>query len=78
MGMVVDFADIGQVYKDWVEPFVEHQDLNDTLDLPEYTTEHLAYWIFCQMKPRLPSLHAIKVWEGKTSYAMFQEGDQLR
>ena len=69
-GMVVDFSEIKRVYKERVEPFVEHQYLNETIpDLPEYTTELIARWIFRQMKPDLPQLMMVRLWEGKTSYA---------
>lgn len=68
-GMVVDFADIKRVYEQHVEVKLEHQHLNDTLDLPEYTSEYVAAWIFQTMKPHLPSLVKIRLWEGKTSYA---------
>jgi 6-pyruvoyl-tetrahydropterin synthase len=61
-----------------VEPYVEHQDLNETIDLPEYTTEHIAAWIYQELKRGLPTLHKIKLWEGKTSFAEITNGDQLR
>lgn len=77
-GMVVDFGDIKRVYRDRVEPFVEHQNLNETLDLPECTTELIAAWIFGRMKPQLPCLYKIKLWEGRTSYAEVTEGDLIR
>lgn len=77
-GMVVDFGRIKEAYKERVEPFVEHQNLNETLDLPEYTTELIAAWIFKELRKSLPELHAIKLWEGKSSYAMIEEGDSIR
>lgn len=76
--MVVDFADIKMAYEEVIEPYVEHQDLNATLDLPEYTTEHIAAWAFRQLERVLPTLHAVKLWEGKTSYAMCRAEDRLR
>lgn len=30
-GMVLDFADLKKIYKDWIEPLVEHQYLNERL-----------------------------------------------
>lgn len=76
-GMVLDFGRIKDAYAQAIEPYVEHQMLNDTLDLPEYTTEHLAAWAFIELSRVLPRLHAVKVWEGRTSYALVQNGDQL-
>lgn len=78
-GMVVDFSEIKAAYQALVEPFVEHQFLNDTIPtLPEYTTEHIAAWIWARLRPALPTLHRVRLWEGKTSYADFENGDQLR
>lgn len=77
-GMVVDFGDIKAAYRDLVEPFVEHQNLNETLDLPEYTTEYIAAWIWKQLHTWLPTLHRVRLWEGKSSYVDFENGDQLK
>lgn len=77
-GMVVDFSDIKTAYKEHVEPYVEHQMLNETIDLPEYTTELLASWIFAQLRPHLPALRKVRLWEGKTSYAEFTNGDWVK
>jgi 6-pyruvoyltetrahydropterin/6-carboxytetrahydropterin synthase len=76
-GMVVDFGDIKEAYRKVIEPYVEHQNLNETLDLPEYTTEYIAHWIFTQLRRELPDLHAVKLWEGNTSYATVENGDTL-
>lgn len=76
--MVVDFATIKEAYQKVIEPFVEHRDLNETLDLPEYTTEYIVIWAWTQLHPILPTLYKLRLWEGKTSYAEFCSGDQLR
>lgn len=76
-GMVCDFGKIKEAYKKYVEPQVEHEDLNSTLDLPEYTTEYIAMWIYDQLAPHLP-LHKIRLWEGKTSFAEVNNGDRIR
>ena len=75
-GMVIDFGEIKKVYRETVEPFLEHQFLNDTISvLEEYTTELIAGWIYQQMKPAMPNLYKIRLWEGKTSYAEVKNGD---
>lgn len=68
-GMVVDFGDIKAAYEEHVEPFVEHQFLNETLNLPEYTTELIAQWIYDTLQPHLHHLHKVRLWEGQTSWA---------
>lgn len=62
----------------YVEPYVEHEDLNRTLpDLPEHTTEYIASWIYEQLRHRIPLLK-IRLWEGKTSFAEVTNGDTMR
>jgi 6-pyruvoyltetrahydropterin/6-carboxytetrahydropterin synthase len=75
--MVVDFATIKRAYQEYVEPRVEHQNLNETLNLPEYTTEHVAMWIWQQLHPVLPQLYKVRLWEGKSSFAEVCNGDQI-
>lgn len=76
-GMVVDFGVIKNAYKEYIEPLVEHQNLNETLDLPEYTTEYIAHWIFQTLQRHIP-LYKVRLWEGKTSFAEITNGDMLR
>jgi 6-pyruvoyl-tetrahydropterin synthase len=76
--MVMDFAQIKAAYKTHIEPFVEHQNLNETLDLPEYTTEYIVGWIYSRLKPHIPSLYKARLWEGKSSFAEVCNGDMLR
>jgi 6-pyruvoyltetrahydropterin/6-carboxytetrahydropterin synthase len=71
-GMVVDFASIKDAYRTHVEPYVEHQFLNESLapfGLPEYTTEWIAAWILEQLRAALPGIVRVRLWEGRTSYA---------
>lgn len=75
--MVCDFGTVKEAYRKHVEPYVEHQDLNDTLTLPEYTTEHIAAWIYDQLRAHIP-LYKIRLWEGKTSFAEITNGDRIR
>jgi 6-pyruvoyltetrahydropterin/6-carboxytetrahydropterin synthase len=77
-GMVIDFSDIKKAYEEVIEPYVEHEYLNESLDLPEYTTEHIAAWAFRNLERVLPTLHEVKLWEGKTSYAVCRAEDRLR
>jgi 6-pyruvoyltetrahydropterin/6-carboxytetrahydropterin synthase len=68
-GMVVDFASLKDAYRAVVEPFVEHQDLDETLvHLPERTTEMIARWALDQLHALVPQVHKVRLWEGKTSF----------
>jgi 6-pyruvoyltetrahydropterin/6-carboxytetrahydropterin synthase len=68
-GMVVDFASLKDAYQLAVEPFVEHQDLDETLaHLPERTTELIALWILRQLRDIAPEVFKVRLWEGKSSF----------
>lgn len=44
-GMVLDYYHISKVWKDELEPVLDHKYLNDTIPIPVTTAENLATWI---------------------------------
>lgn len=65
-GYLIDYGDIKRV----TEPIVkrlDHYYLNEIKGLNNPTAENLARWIWNQLKPALPLLSAIKVYETCTS-----------
>lgn len=69
-GMVVDFERLKHVYHAVVEPYVEHQNLNESLPwVQEHTTELIAGWILKEMHEREASIFKVRLHEGLTSYA---------
>lgn len=70
-GMVVDFADIKAIWKERVEPKVDHQFLNETLDGIVTTAENIAAWILCEFHSADPRIQvkSVRVWETATSMA---------
>lgn len=74
-GMVVDFNDVTRVWKDTVEPLLDHQDLNETLGI--YTTaENIAGWILhAFVRAGLPEAFAVTVWETATGRARVTDED---
>lgn len=78
--MVLDFADLKKAYKAEIEPYVEHQHLNDTMEgiLPEYTTELLAGWILQTLHKHFNQIYKVRLWEGKTSFVEVCESDLTR
>lgn len=66
-GMVVDFSDVKAVW-DRVHTRIDHSFLNDVLDVPT-TAENIATWLLAELKPALPQLTAVRVWETATSWA---------
>lgn len=71
-GMVLDFAVLKDIYKNHIEPYVEHQNLNMTLNVPAVgyhafvegksepltTCENLALWMLGIFKAHLPHSEA--------------------
>lgn len=78
--MVIDFSKIKTIYKEIIDPYVEHQHLNDSLKgiLSEFTTELIAGWILTQFKKYEPRVFKVRLWEGKTSFVEITEGDLLK
>lgn len=77
-GWVVDYADI----KAAVQPVVDrldHSFLNDIEGLEPSTTENLAIWLWKRIKPGVPGLCRLEVWETATSGVIYRgEHDPAR
>ena len=69
--MVIDFNDVSQIVKPMVNSFLDHKWLNDTLKTDSPTAEYIAKWVFDHLKPKLPDLAAITVYETDTSKATY-------
>lgn len=72
LGWVVDYAEIATVW-DPLFDRLDHSELNDIPGLEVSTSEHVARWIFCNMKPALPSMVAVEVRETATAGARYSE-----
>lgn len=70
-GMVIDFADISAVVKPVIES-LDHRLLNDIGGLRNPTSEHLAMWLWSNIKPSLPLLSAVEVYETATSGCVYR------
>jgi len=60
-GMIIDFDDLTQVVDARVVSKLDHRFLNDLIPLS--TAENIALWIWEQLKPELPGLCQIEVYE---------------
>jgi 6-pyruvoyltetrahydropterin/6-carboxytetrahydropterin synthase len=74
LGWVVPFEDIGAACKPLIEQ-LDHSFLNEVEGLSQSTSEHLAYWFWKRVKPALPGLARIEIWETATSGAIYSGED---
>lgn len=75
-GMVVDFYDIKQAWREHLEPLLDHQFLNDTIggEVGVTTAENLAAWLLDKMTELVNGATAVSVWETPTSCARVERG----
>lgn len=67
-GMVIDFADIKRVWKDHLEQFLDHQDLNDHFVFTT-TAENLAAWILLVFRNNGVPVSMVELWETDSAHA---------
>ncbi len=60
-GMIADFGVIKKTVQERVLSQVDHQTLNDVLENP--TAENIARWVFEALKPALPGLCEVRLYE---------------
>src|SRR5215469_17693389 len=68
-GMVMDFATISHVWKQHLEPVLDHKDLNQQF-LFVTTAENLAAWILVQFHDHGIQAKSIELWETESSCAI--------
>lgn len=61
-GWLVDFADIKAAFEPWLEK-LDHFYLNEVPGLENPTSENLARWVWDRVKPKLPCLSEVTVYE---------------
>ncbi|WLR43014.1 6-carboxytetrahydropterin synthase QueD [Bacillus carboniphilus] len=77
IGLVIDFGDIKKLWKCYVEPYLDHCFLNETLPAMNTTAENMVVWIYEKMCTALKSwsgdqttrIEFIRLYETPTSYA---------
>ena len=65
-GWVMDFADVKRAFQP-LHARLDHNYLNDIEGLDNPTSERLAIWIWDRLKPTLPALSEVVVYETCTS-----------
>jgi 6-pyruvoyltetrahydropterin/6-carboxytetrahydropterin synthase len=75
--MLVDFGDISAVLKPLVDKFLDHYDLNTTLQCDSPTSEFVAKWVYDKLMQDSPSLRlyikAVEIDETCTSSCRYEE-----
>ncbi len=61
-GWVIDFADIYKAFEP-IEAQVDHCLLNEIEGLSNPTAENIVRWLWARMKPSLPQLSKLILWE---------------
>jgi 6-pyruvoyltetrahydropterin/6-carboxytetrahydropterin synthase len=70
-GFVVDFFDVEAAFGPLLQR-LDHYCLNDIEGLENPTAENIAVWIWDRVKPVLPAIAAVKVYETPMSWAEYQ------
>ncbi|MEM8901406.1 MAG: 6-carboxytetrahydropterin synthase QueD [Bacteroidota bacterium] len=70
-GMIQDFADIKSAFKP-VEKLLDHQLLNEVDGLENPTTENFIVWLWRKLKPELPGMSKIEVYETPTCGVVYK------
>ncbi len=77
-GLVIDFGDIKEIWKNEIEIFLDHRYLNETLPPMNTTAENMVVWIYEKMAAALKDRSAnyngvrvefVRLFETPTSYA---------
>lgn len=69
-GMLMDYSDMKKALEPYIEEFLDHHHLNETLwpfKIHTPTSEEIARWLFNQLRPVLPLLVAVRIEETCTS-----------
>ncbi|WP_322923223.1 6-carboxytetrahydropterin synthase QueD [Paenibacillus campi] len=73
-GIVVDFGDIKTIWKERIEPYLDHRYLNETLPPMNTTAENMVVWLYEQMELALQSEpYASAVESGRTEFVQLYE-----
>lgn len=79
-GLMIDFGDIKQIWKEEIEVFLDHKYLNETLPPMNTTAENIVVWIYEKMQAALRQeekssqyigarVEFVRLYETATSYA---------
>ena len=70
IGWVLDFAELKRVVSGVLER-LDHHLLNDVSVMEPATTERIIIWLWERLRPDLPQLTRLELWENTTSGAIY-------
>ncbi|MEE2699163.1 MAG: 6-carboxytetrahydropterin synthase QueD [Pseudomonadota bacterium] len=76
-GWVIDFAEIEANFQPLLN-ILDHHYLNEIPGLENPTSEIIARWIWNKMKPKLPGLSEVKIWETCESQCVYRGENDLK
>lgn len=77
-GLLIDFGDIKEIWKNEIEVFLDHRYLNETLPPMNTTAENMVVWVFEKMEEAIQRrekqydgarVEFVRLFETPTSYA---------
>jgi 6-pyruvoyltetrahydropterin/6-carboxytetrahydropterin synthase len=71
-GWLIDFGDLKAVVKPIINDHLDHYFLNEVVGLENPTSENLAIWLWNKIKPKLPLLYKITVFETCSSSCVYK------
>jgi 6-pyruvoyltetrahydropterin/6-carboxytetrahydropterin synthase len=69
-GMIIDFDDLSKVVREKVIFPLDHRFLNDLIPLS--TAENISTWIWEQLKPALPELFQLELFETSDNCVIYR------
>ena len=80
-GLMIDFGDLKEIWKNEIEIHLDHRYLNETLPLMNTTAENIVVWIYEKMAGSLLNkdykgarVEFVRLYETPTSYAEARRG----
>ncbi|MFP4214309.1 MAG: 6-carboxytetrahydropterin synthase QueD [Planctomycetota bacterium] len=70
-GWVMDFGDVKSVVAPVIDE-LDHRVLNDIDGLENCTSELIAAYLWKRVKPALPALSAVTIWESESSRCIYR------
>lgn len=72
--MVQDFEHVSAAVRPLLKEFLDHHNLNETLDSDSPTAEFIAQWVFERLHKQLPQLVAVTIRETESSSVTYAPG----